>query len=70
MESLESILAKLTACDGIPFSLFRTSTALRTCITARLVELGLKDSLPKSDYGIKSLVFAYADRMRGILKKA
>ena len=69
-DSMEAIVSKLTACDGIPFSLFRTSVTLRECVQARARELGLRELLPKSDSGIKSVVTAYGNRAKELTKKA
>ena len=68
-ESIEGIISKLTACDGIAFSVFRTSTVLRECIEARARELGLREVLPRSDSGVKSAVNSYANRARELTKK-
>lgn len=52
-ESLGAVIARLTALDGLPFSLFVTSTELRKSLTARGFEM------PKSRETIKSMFMTF-----------
>ena len=56
--SLAAVLARMTACDGLSFNIFVTSSDLRKSITA------LCHSLPKSVDGIKEQVMRYANNLR------
>lgn len=58
-DSLPAILARMTAADGLPFSVFCTSQDLRLSLTAR----GIRD-LPKSSNTIRKMVSAYARKVR------
>ena len=56
--SLPAVLARMTACDGLSFNIFVTSSDLRKSLTA------LGHSLPKSANGIKEQVMKYANNLR------
>lgn len=58
-DSVSAILARMTAADGLPFSVFCTSQDLRLALTAR----GIRD-LPKSPNTIRKMVSAYARMVR------
>ena len=51
--TLSAILARITACDGLPFSIFITSQDLRKSLTA------LGHTLPKSATSIREQVMKY-----------
>jgi len=57
--SLPSTLARMTACDGMPFLLFTTSTDLRRGLHA----MGFRD-IPKSPNGIHNVVMNHAGDLR------
>lgn len=57
--SLAAVLSRMTARDGLPFSLFCTSSDIREGLRAR----GFFD-LPKSANTVRSLVMGYSDRVR------
>lgn len=57
--SLPAVLSRMTALDGLPFSIFCTSTDIREGLTAR----GFFD-IPKSANTMRSLVMGYSDRVR------
>ncbi len=56
--SLPAILSRMTALDGLPFSVFVTSPDLRRCFQA------LGHDLPKSSNTVRVQVCNYADAMR------
>ena len=56
--SLQAVLARMTACDGLSFNIFTTSSDLRKSIAA----LGHK--LPKSVVGIRDQVLKYGTQLR------
>jgi len=57
--SLPAVLARMTARDGLPFSIFCTSSDIREGLRAR----GFFD-IPKSANTVRSLVMGYSDRVR------
>jgi len=67
--SLEAILARMIACEGYPISKFRTGAETRKNLEARLQQLQSKDSIPNSDFTIKSRVFSYADKAEMLMKE-
>ena len=52
------MLARMTACDGLPFKIFITSKDLRKSLTA------LGHSIPKSANVIRELVMQYGNQLR------
>ena len=61
--SLPALLARMTALDGVPFSLFITSSDLRRCLSA----MGHND-LPKSANTVRGMVCKYADSVKTALR--
>ena len=61
--SLPAVLARMTACDGLSFNIFVTSSDLRKSLNA------LGHSLPKSANGIKEQVMKYANDLRQRVSK-
>jgi hypothetical protein len=57
--SLAAVLSRMTARDGLPFSLFCTSADIREGLKAR----GFSE-LPKSANTVRSLVMGYSDKVR------
>ena len=56
--SPQAVLAKMTACDGLSFNIFTTSSDLRKSITA------LGHELPKSVVGIRDQEIEYGKQLR------
>ena len=56
--SLQAVLARMTACDGLSFNIFTTSSDLRKSLTV----LGYE--LPKSVVGIRDQVIKYGKQLR------
>ena len=56
--SLQVVLARMTACDGLSFNNFTTSSDLRKSLTA------LGHELPKSVVGIRDQVIKYGKQLR------
>lgn len=59
--SLPAILSRMTALDGLPFSIFITSTDLRRCFRVT------GHDLPNSANTVRMMVCSYADAMRNQL---
>lgn len=57
-KSLPAVFSRMTALDGLPFSVFVTSAELRTSLEARGFVV------PKSATTIRNMVVQYADRIR------
>ena len=60
--TLPAVLSRLVALDGLPFSLFITSSELRMCLEARGFEV------PKSATTIRNMVVDYANALQKIVK--
>ena len=56
--SLQAVLARMTACDGLSFNIFTISSDLRKYLTA------LGHELPKSVVGIRDQVIKYGKQLR------
>ena len=56
--SLHAVLARMTACDGLSFNMFTTSSHLRKSLTA------FGHELPKSVVGIGDQVMKYGKQLR------
>lgn len=61
--TLPAILSRLTALDGLPFSIFIKSPDLRRCLNA----MGFKD-LPQSANTVRQMVFNYAKTLKDALR--
>ena len=59
-KTLPETLARMTALDGLPFSVFCTSTDLRMA----LASVGFTDKLPQSPNTIRKIVLEYAQSTR------
>ena len=57
---MAEVLARMTARDGLPFSVFRTSSDLRSAIQG----MGLQDKLPTSPNSVRKIVTTFADSIR------
>ena len=60
--NLSAILARMTACDGLPFSIFITSQVLRKSLMA------LGHTLPKSVTSIREQVVKYGLHVTEMIK--
>ena len=60
---MEATVARMAACDGVPFSLFTKSADMR-----RIMARAGYDDLPRSATGVQSVVLRQANSVRSIIK--
>ena len=66
---LHSMLAQMTAKDGIPFLKFKSSQDLRLAIEARMLQINCKQKLPESEKTIHDYVMLYGEKSKEIVKR-
>jgi len=68
--SIDAVLARLVARDGLSFNVIKKSDDLRRAIDALMKELQMTERLPLSDKTIKERVETYGKKIKAVIKEA